>query len=252
MPDLFASAKAVLRRANHHITDLGEAINAFGQDKPYTLVVEYDPHYGKHLLKAKFGEEFSEDIACILFDAINNLRSCLDQMTFAIAIKHRGVSKNWAYFPFCKDAAHWANRINGMKNDLPPEVRAIFERFKPYKGGNNTLWALDYIANLKKHAGLVRPGFGAGSMFKLPLGMATPEFVVVHKDRATTNEIILFVAPDPNSIPQINFRYTIVLDDPEDIIQGQSPVALINSIGREVGIILWDTEQECRRIGLIS
>src|SRR5258707_15035906 len=104
MPDLFASAKAVFRRANQHITDLEAAIEKMRTEQPYTVVVEYDSNFGKHLLKAKFDESASLDIACIMFDAINNFRACLDQMTDAIAVKHRGEPSNpkhFAAFPFC-------------------------------------------------------------------------------------------------------------------------------------------------------
>lgn len=250
MPDLFASAKAVVRRANHHITDLDEAIKAFGPDKPYTLVVEYDPHFGKHLLKAKFDESFSVDISSIMFDAINNLRACLDHMTNVIQRAHTGRDVNYSSFPFAKDADLWPDKINGMK-DIPGEIRSLFSGFQPYKGGNNTLWALNYLANIKKHAVLVPVGFGVGSMLKLPAGMPHPQFVPVPAHLARKDEIILFVAPDPNSIPQIEFRYSIVLDDTEEVIQGQAPVPLLNAMSREIGIVLWDTEVECRRIGLV-
>lgn len=250
MADLFTSAKAVFRRAHKHIDDLNVTINEFGPDKPYRLVVEYDPHFGKHLLKAKFSEDFSDDISCIMFDAVNNLRACLDQAAYAIALKYRGDSERYAYFPFASDAAHWPDRINGAKKDFPPEIMSVFERFMPYKGGNDTLWSLHYLVNTKKHALLIPAGFGVRVGLRISDASFRPNFVDVPKERYRKDEVILFEAPDPNAIPQIEFRYPIVIDNPEPIVEGQSPVALLNSIRREVGMILFDLEEECLRIGI--
>jgi hypothetical protein len=251
MADLFASAKAVFRRAQKHVEDLNVTINEFGPDKPYRLVVEDDPHFGKHILKAKFSESFSEDISCIMFDAVNNLRSSLDQAAYAIATKHRGDSDRYAYFPFASDAVHWPNRINGAKNDFPPEIIAVFERFKPYKGGNDTLWSLHYLVNTKKHALLIPAGFGVAVSVKVGDASFRPEFLSVPKERYRKDEVILFEAPDPNAIPQIEFRYSIVIDNPEPIVEGKSPVALLNSIRREVGMVLFDLEEGCRAVGFM-
>jgi hypothetical protein len=172
MSDTFASAKSVLRRADHHITDLKSVIRGFTPE-PYSYRVDHDPVTGQYIHKAVFSQDFSDDVSCIMFDAVNNLRASLDQMTYAIAGKHKPGRKpdNFAPFPFAKDSAHWPNRIHGLKNDVPPEILAIFESFKPYKGGNDTLWALNEIANIKKHAILIPAGFG-GTMISVPVTLS--------------------------------------------------------------------------------
>jgi len=251
MADIFSSAKAVLRRANHHITDLKSEINRISPNEPYTHVIEQDAETGDYLQILRFNPNFSEDISCILFDAINNLRSCLDQMTWAIATKHTGGSQDVvAHFPFASDASHWPNKINGLKN-VPSEIRARFEGFKAYKGGNNTLWALNYLANVKKHALLIPMWFG-GTTVRIPAGSTVPPFAVTPKDRAKKDEIVIFRSKEsPNAHPNIEITYRIVIDHPEEIIKSQPPVALLNTMRSEVAQILATTENECRRIGLI-
>ena len=38
---------------------------------------------------------------------------------------------------------------------MPPEILALFRAFKPYKGGNDALWALNKLCNAKKHCALI-------------------------------------------------------------------------------------------------
>jgi hypothetical protein len=101
MSDIFSSAKSVWRRANHHIADLEVAIKSTAPSRPYTYSAERDKQTGDYLHVLRFSESFSDDASCILFDAINNLRSALDQMTYSVANKHRGGNKP-APFPFAK------------------------------------------------------------------------------------------------------------------------------------------------------
>jgi len=178
MADIFRSAKSVFRRANHHITDLQSIIQGFAPgDKPYLQRTDHDPQSGKFIHKAIFDESFADDISCLFFDAVNNLRASLDQMTFAVAMKHRPSRDPEAFapFPFASDDTYWPNRIKGLANDIPAEICAIFERFKPYKGGNDALWSLNYVANIKKHAILIPAGFG-GKRIGVSADLEIPEF----------------------------------------------------------------------------
>jgi hypothetical protein len=212
MRDIFKSAKSVLRRANHHITDLKSAIQSFTPDKPYTYRVDYDSETRKYIHKAIFSEAFSDDISCVFFDAINNLRASLDQMTFAIAMRHdpNRNPADFAPFPFAKDANHWPAKIKGLANDLPTEICTVFEGFQPYKGGNNTLWALNYVANIKKHAILIPARFG-GTRVGIPAVLEIPE--IRHRDPfgGDGNEIELCRTINAELGAPIDFSYTVVI-----------------------------------------
>jgi hypothetical protein len=251
MTDIFASAKSVLRRANHHITNLEFAVKVITPDQPYSYVLDQDAKTGEYFHKLIRSQDFSGNISCIMFDAVNNLRACLDQMTFAIAVKHRGGDK-FAPFPFSSDADHWPNKINGLKHDLPAQIRMLFERFKPYKGGNNTLWALNYLANVKKHALLVPAGY-LGISVRIPAGTDVPPVDVTPSPSGDKDEIIIYRSFEPvNRHPNIEVTYRIVIDHPEGVIQGQPPVPLLNAMSGEVERVMIDTEAECRRIALID
>ena len=251
MSDLFRSAKSVLNRADHHITDLQNTVRGTVLDKPYTYRADRDPNTGKYLHKVVFSESFSDDISCIMFDAAINLRACLDQMTFAIASQFRG-GGDFAQFPFASDADHWPARIKGLKNHIPPEIIAVFERFKPYKGGNDTLWALNYIANIKKHAILIPATFGE-AMVTLPRVFAgSPSFEWCNRTFGDDNEIKLFLCNAPDLSADIQFSFTVVIRHPEKVIEGKEPVSFLNAIRTEVASVMTLTEAECRRLRGVS
>jgi hypothetical protein len=252
MDDLFASAKSVFRRANHHITELDAAIKGGTSDKQPTYIIEQDTETGDYLHKFRFREAFSDDVSCIMFDAINNLRASLDQMTFAIAVKCRGREDgDFAFFPVVTNLIDLPNRLNGLK-DVPLEIRAIFEGFKPYKGGNDALWALNYLAGIQKHALLVPVWFG-GTTVRIQVGGIVPPFAITRMDTASKNEIVIFRSTEfPKPHPNIEITYNIIIDHPEKIIQGQPPVPLLNAIRSEVERVLVTTEAECRRLGFIK
>jgi hypothetical protein len=135
MRDMFASAESVLRRADHHITDFKAALHTSKVDQPYSYFLEEDSKTGEHVHKLRFSWDWSDNCSCVLFDAVNNLRACLDQMTYAISIKHRGPRPAGDYvpFPFAKDIEHWPNRLKGLKDKIPAEIPVLFGTFKPYK-----------------------------------------------------------------------------------------------------------------------
>ncbi|GAB4225404.1 MAG: hypothetical protein Kow0032_01170 [Methyloligellaceae bacterium] len=279
MIDPFSSAKSVLRRADKHIAELEREIKTFTPDKPYTYVVEKHADGVRDVHKLRFSEEFSSDIACILFDAVMNLRACLDQIAFAVA-RLAGHDIEMANFPFASGADTLPEKLKGLQPTMPPEIIALFAGFKPYKGGDNTLWALNYIRNIKTHAILVPVSFGDARIFH-----SGDEELTMIATKVTTkrsgeiaiqgnpgtftvrskvsegnpswdphkNEITLMITgPGADIQMQTEFTYSIVIHHSEKVIDGQPPVPLLNAMRGIVERILMATEAECRRIGLIS
>jgi hypothetical protein len=179
MTDLFSSSKLMMCRARHHIGDLANQINAFMDGKPWTHLVENNVDGTKNLHKIKFTKRLPEDTSCMVFDAANNIRSVLDQMAFAIAVKHTGIIKpKSAKFPFGPTEFDMLNNSKGACKDLPPEISSLFESFRPYKGGNNLLWALNELANTPKHETIVPVGIGGATTSFLPPGIIRGELVI--------------------------------------------------------------------------
>jgi hypothetical protein len=130
----------MLRWGKKRTADLNTEIETFAKEEPWTYVIEPDPNtQQQYLHKLVFTARLTEDLPNILFDAANNLRSTLDQIAFAIAVKHTGnPSPKSCAFPFGKTEDDLRNRVSGACKDLPQEIRDLFVSFNPYDGGNAT------------------------------------------------------------------------------------------------------------------
>ena len=210
MPNIFASAKHSLRRGQYHALDLAQRLNALNRpntsEKFATLVVDPQPDGATETIKVRFHPLFRYEFPSIVFDAVSNFRACLDQMIYTIAVP-RGLP-----LPIGKDAAWAIKRIDGIEY-LPPEILTVFRSFNPYKGGNDTLWALNELCNIKKHAarGPVRLG---GSTFD-----AEAKYVVVG-----SGPLGMHAQTDT----QVTFA--VVLKHPEKAMSGQHPILLLDQI----------------------
>lgn len=245
MSDIFRSAKSVLRRAGKHIENLENELRIPRNQQPFAYKVDFDEKLKTYIHKVVFDEGFCEDLSCIMFDAVNNMRSSLDQMTFAIATKFTGKDISKAYFPFAKSAIEWSNNTKKIQY-LPPAIIARFKSFQPYKGGNDTLWALNFIANTKKHALLIPVSMGMGLISRKEGKGYEVAFRMIDRP---DNEIFLGTSNSPEPDKNINFSYSMQIRHNETVIDRKSPVHLLKAIKLEVDHILFETEKDyCRNV----
>ena len=254
MSGIFRSPKSMLGHAKRHLSTLEKRINAFTQDKPWSTVIEKDIDGTTNLIKIKFTERLSEELPHIIFDCANNLRSVLDQVAFAIGRKKIGADPKSAKFPFGPTEADMLNNLAGGGKDLPAEIRDLFASFKPYKRGNNTLWALNELCNAPKHK-MIYPvtiggGIGIGGNFTIGAGGL---HINIRWD-SEKNEVIYGSFPDGAFQGNANFQLTfaVALDEVDEVIRGQHPVQVLRTMTGEVERVLMTTERECSRIGLLS
>lgn len=155
MTDPFDSPSRKITRAYRHITDVEDAVEAFDNSDAYANVVEPHPNGTHNIHKIVLAKPFPKGIEEIIADACNCLRSALDQTGYAIAVASGVSNPKRAYFPFASSAAEIENTIKGRCSDLPPEIVALARTFKPYKGGDDFLWAVNDVANADKHRRLI-------------------------------------------------------------------------------------------------
>jgi hypothetical protein len=264
MPDLLDSPKRMLRWARHRIAELEGVISAFAHEKPWAIVSEIDSDGVTDIFKVKFTKRLSEDLPHIVFDAVNNLRPVLDQTAFAIAVRHIGNnSPTSAKFPFGPTETDMVNNAKGGCKDLPPAIVSLFKSFKPYKGGNKTLWAMNELCNTPKHK-LLRPlNLAGGQTIITPTGNHTfdlsPngeferfEFFPPRWDRNKHELVFAYMPSRFHFKGDFNVTFTVALDDVDEVIRGQHPVTALNAMAGVVESILVATEAECRQLGLAT
>ncbi|SED79107.1 hypothetical protein SAMN05519104_4378 [Rhizobiales bacterium GAS188] len=89
---------------------------------------------------------------------INAIRSGLDILATALAIRHQVAKARDVQFPVAKSLADYeAGKYKGARfvERLPATERGIIESLRPYRGGNDQLWALHHLDILRKHRRLL-------------------------------------------------------------------------------------------------
>src|SRR5579859_1704087 len=254
--DAFASPKAMLRRARQQIDNLEIEINAFAKDKPWAYVVELDSDGMTNLHKIKFNARLSDDLPHLVFEAANNLRSVLDQLGFVVAKLAGKPNPKSCKFPVGPTEGDMKNNAKGGCRDLPEQIRALFESFSAYKGGNNHLWALNEIANGPKHKTLIPVtiggGLGINSLRVIKPGSGGVGIAAPRWDSGK-NEIVFFRVPvDAEIQVDGNVTFSVAMDDVDGLVRGQQPVSLLRNMAKEVEKVLMSTENAARDLRLLK
>ncbi|HTW25743.1 MAG TPA: hypothetical protein VME92_01345, partial [Acetobacteraceae bacterium] len=132
-------------------------VRAYCESKPYTRVIDLHSDGVNHAHKIKLTTELPDIVIDVATDAAANLRAALDQMGAAAAVAGGVANPKRSQFPIADSESDLRDGVIGRGNckHLPDEILSLFVSFKPYKGGNNAIWAINKIANGTKHALLV-------------------------------------------------------------------------------------------------
>ena len=264
MVDIFRDAHRSLARGRELIGELNTRFATFVNAKPYAPAVEADSNGTHNIYKIKLLNASAIDgFTSIAADAGQNLRDVLDKAVYVIAVSI-GHAKPWQVtFPFaarCDTGAgdDLENQIKGRLNGLPAELHTLVRSFKPYKGGNITLWALNEIANAKKHRVTVEAGVvGTPTISNMQIigtrnvGPSALLQIGPHNWDSVKQEMVIARVPREAHVDYGNmkFRFFIAFDKLE-FLNGQPAVTVLNVMASEVDRILMAIEAECSRIGL--
>lgn len=246
MSDPFHSSKYVIARAKHHVRDLERQIAEFIESDPYSRVVEIDPNTSEEVHKIKLAKPMPVALPGLAADAVNNMRSALDQAIYTLT-----GARN-TYFPIARTQSDFENAVKGRCKDLPEEIIELIRTLKPYKGGNNLLWALNELCNTNKHSFISPVAMASGGTYVKRITMLSGGFDLPrHIWNRTKNEMeLLRVQPGTT----IDFDFTIatfVAIHDVEVVDGQPVVAVFNELGRMVEGIVMTIEAESRRLGLV-
>lgn len=249
MSDIFHSSKYMISRAKHHFSDFERQITRFIKSNAYSVVVDNDTDASQKVQKLKLIKPLPVALPAIAADTVNNLRSALDQAVFAIT-QATGVKET--YFPFSKDAAHFQNTVKGRCKDLPQEITDLIVAFKPYKGGNDLLWALNELSNANKHAFIRPTAVAVGGMYVDNLTITSSNSIAVNMPRwdRAKNEMELFrQSIDGTAEYDIQISTYVAVCD-IDFIDGKPAEAVLREFIRIVEDIVMKIEAESSRLGI--
>ena len=254
--DPFYSPRARLKRANEHIGRLHKRVEGFFKKAPYRQVVELDADGITQLYKFKFTKRLPESCTHSAAEALEALRSTLDQVGYAAAVASGKTAPKKTQFPIGDDPVGLEYLIGRkVSKDLPDEILSLFRSFKPYKGGNDSIWALNKLANAK-HTRLLPVAVAADGMHVRHLRMmgvgSDAIKIPVPVFNSEKNEIIFARVPLGSELKyDLGFSFLVALGD-IDIVARHQAVAVLRTMSAEVKRILMATEAECRRVGIIK
>lgn len=237
--------------AKHRIKDLESQTAAFEDAKPYENVTEPDterPNTTIHKIRLRmpFPDFLSEMAANIAAD----LRESLDQAGYAIAVDIGKPNALNTAFPFADSVANFENAIGRCK-DLPEDIRALFRSFKPYKGGDDLLFALNRICVTNKHRVLVPVGISLVRGRGIATTFNTGWFETASPlawDSAKNQIILARSATDSNFHCNFNVTLDVCFGEIE-IVRGKPAIVTFNQLVSVVESVLLGLEAEARRLG---
>ena len=153
--------KLKVERAKEHIRELGRSIQAFRDSNPYGFIIEDDLQTGDKVHRLEIRKETPDCFALLIGDAVHNLRSALDHLAWQLVIANGqvpisgpGGTQFRIYNPSPKPKP-----MQGKIQGISADAQKLIDGIKPYRGGNDDLWALEQLDVIDKHKLLIVTAF---------------------------------------------------------------------------------------------
>jgi hypothetical protein len=257
MSDPFASSHRKISRAKKHLADLDRKTKTFfSRPDLYKPFVEAHPEMAGHtVLKIRFIEELPKEFEEIAGEILYNLRSALDHAVYGAALafsKPTNPKLGTACFPFASDAAKFENALKGRCASVPIELYPIFRDCKPYKGGNELLWALNTIRGTDEHAIFVPAVTAAfvGGMEIDTIGWATMPYRPT-LDSSKNEMEICTLAPGTKFHGNLQLAMYIAFGEVESVA-GKNAGDTFQLFTKLVATIVSKIETESKRLGIVK
>lgn len=160
-----------INRAKEHLDVLNSEIAAFIASRPYRCSIKIDPQDGKYVLFPYLREPFPPAWGLLVGEVAHGLRSALDNIAWAIAIKP---TKETVFPIYFEDTSGFKNKLKQLREGFRTDVKAA----QPYNAPNgeersHPLWVLSIVDNIDKHRVIV-PGV---TRIDIATGLLHPKFL---------------------------------------------------------------------------
>ncbi|MCA0302820.1 MAG: hypothetical protein LCH95_10475 [Proteobacteria bacterium] len=256
MADLFASPRQLISHACDEIKAAGSMIDTFAKSQTGTQAVYVDPVTRQNVFCVRIaGPDLPPKVMNIVKDAAGNLRDALDHSVYAAAVAKGGGEPKHTKFPFAQNAAGVQGELHSrFCSDVPIEIHPLLTGFKPYEGGNDTLWALNQLRNPNTHRFIVPVG-SAALVGNLGISTAaiTGNSEIGYSRWSPTKKEIEYMRLGPGSTIQHQVSISLgVTFEGIKAIAGKAVIPTLDAMASEVERIVSDIEAECRRVGFIA
>jgi hypothetical protein len=165
MTDLFTSARLKIERADKHISDLEKKLSVFTRQTLDASVCYRDEATTDITLTAIAPPP---SFALLIGDAIHNLWSALDHLTWELVGLDGGCQHSRLYFPTGRDRAYYNKRCREITTPSA-NVKQLFESLEAFPDGvGHLLYVAHRLDNADKHR-ILTPVVNAPSIDELVL-----------------------------------------------------------------------------------
>lgn len=182
MADRLIGPTLKLRRANYHLSDLDARLREFATPHPYDVVTERDEVAKATEHKFHMVKVIPEEWSLVVGDMLHNLRATLDLIAWQLVEANNGTPDDATKFPIGRrDKRSWevgeggAKVLARPKKAIHKDAMTVLHWLKPYKGGDDALYALHELNIVDKHSLLI-PVYGAlrETVMRFPDGSLIP------------------------------------------------------------------------------
>jgi hypothetical protein len=215
-----------IQRASEHLGDLYARHRYFGTPHPYGIYTERDEEakvvrYRFHLYKT-----IPPEWSLIIGDLLHNLRSALDLIAWQLVEANGNRPDEHTKFPIGESEKAWESGESGAKilqrkgHAIGDEPMAVLRTLKPYKGGDDALYALHRLNIEDKHHLLI-PAYGAriDTVLVFPNGRFIPLWDSHHGPPTVLEEGTVLATMPFDTEGEMKPQFLI------DIALGEAPVA---------------------------
>src|SRR6185312_12334861 len=180
----FRGAMLKLERAKHHINDLNAKIGAFFDG--YSIAVFDNAETCERSVFLKADKPIPAEFSVIIGDAVHNLRTTLDHMTYEIISPYGPPNPDQVQFPFAPNEKALKSALAQRQIHLAgKDIVTKFRELKPYPGGNDLLHGLHKLDIFDKHA-LIFSIVGVLGLNALDLQQLGPDAPIAPNEVAPT------------------------------------------------------------------
>jgi len=155
-----SGVRAKIRRAEKHLRELENALDAYFAENPYGLGARGDNRTGISTFYITQVADIPDDIRVIIGDVVHNLRSALDHLAWQLVISAGNRPTGKTAFPICSEQKDFLKKgiekMRGMRQAAQDAIAVL----QPYTGNdpNNNLLQLHKLSNVDKHRVVLTAG----------------------------------------------------------------------------------------------
>jgi hypothetical protein len=227
--DDLLDAQAAVDWAIAQMDSLQRRLIAWREQPPYRCIAETHPETGKKTVRIRDLKFPSPLINAEVGAIVNSLRSSLDILITSVAARSHAIAPEKAYFPIATSYDDWMrgkHKRRKVIEALPLPDRELIESLQPWRGGNDLLFALHNLDNIRKHRRLI------GVTVKPSLGMISVEGLGQHlhfewiQGRFEEDAVVAIAGADANH-SKIELLLEVTISE-TGAVKGQPVVAALN------------------------